>query len=187
MRATSLKRPPIRLLPFLPVREPLIGEMRSPPHSATVPTVPGSPTLHPGVDLVQDYGSEFRDRGGTGDSCGTDGRLWRHGRDRPWQRSEHPLRPPVRNPGRGRPGGEAGRSSAVSARPAVRLAPICTTRFGSTASRSIPSVSSRPARRCSRRRSSAERVRAPIVNTVRRQARRRFAGVSLRKRAGYVA
>ena len=50
-----------RLLPILPVRAPLIGEasISSPFGYRTDPFL-GRPELHPGVDLVQDYGSEIR-------------------------------------------------------------------------------------------------------------------------------
>jgi murein DD-endopeptidase MepM/ murein hydrolase activator NlpD len=50
-----------RLLPILPVRAPLIGEasVSSPFGYRTDPFL-GRPELHPGVDLVQDYGSEIR-------------------------------------------------------------------------------------------------------------------------------
>jgi murein DD-endopeptidase MepM/ murein hydrolase activator NlpD len=49
-----------RLLPILPVRAPLIGEssVSSPFGYRTDPFL-GRPELHPGVDLVQDYGSEI--------------------------------------------------------------------------------------------------------------------------------
>jgi murein DD-endopeptidase MepM/ murein hydrolase activator NlpD len=50
-----------RLLPILPVRAPLIGEasVSSPFGYRTDPFL-GRPELHPGVDLVQDYGSDIR-------------------------------------------------------------------------------------------------------------------------------
>ena len=50
-----------RLLPILPVRAPLIGDatVSSPFGYRTDPFL-GRPELHPGVDLVQDYGSEIR-------------------------------------------------------------------------------------------------------------------------------
>jgi murein DD-endopeptidase MepM/ murein hydrolase activator NlpD len=49
-----------RLLPILPVRAPLIGEaaVSSPFGYRTDPFL-GRPELHPGVDLVQEYGSEI--------------------------------------------------------------------------------------------------------------------------------
>ena len=49
-----------RLLPILPVRAPLIGDasVSSPFGYRTDPFL-GRPELHPGVDLVQDYGSEI--------------------------------------------------------------------------------------------------------------------------------
>jgi murein DD-endopeptidase MepM/ murein hydrolase activator NlpD len=49
-----------RLLPILPVRAPLIGEaaVSSPFGYRTDPFL-GRPELHPGVDLVQDFGSEI--------------------------------------------------------------------------------------------------------------------------------
>ena len=49
-----------RLMPILPVRAPLIGDavVSSPFGYRTDPFL-GKPELHPGVDLVQDYGSEI--------------------------------------------------------------------------------------------------------------------------------
>ena len=49
-----------RLMPVLPVRAPLIGEASvSSPFGYRVDPFLGRPELHPGVDLVQDYGSEI--------------------------------------------------------------------------------------------------------------------------------
>jgi len=50
-----------RLLPILPVRAPLIGDasVSSPFGYRTDPFL-GRPELHPGVDLVQEYGSDIR-------------------------------------------------------------------------------------------------------------------------------
>ena len=50
-----------RLMPFVPVRAPLAGEasLTSPFGYRTDPFL-GRPALHPGVDLVQAYGSEIR-------------------------------------------------------------------------------------------------------------------------------
>jgi murein DD-endopeptidase MepM/ murein hydrolase activator NlpD len=49
-----------RLLPILPVRAPLIGEAAvSSPFGYRIDPFLGKPELHPGVDLVQDYGSEI--------------------------------------------------------------------------------------------------------------------------------
>jgi murein DD-endopeptidase MepM/ murein hydrolase activator NlpD len=49
-----------RLLPILPVRAPLIGEASvSSPFGYRIDPFLGKPELHPGVDLVQDYGSEI--------------------------------------------------------------------------------------------------------------------------------
>ena len=49
-----------RLLPILPVRAPLIGEASvSSPFGYRIDPFLGRPELHPGVDLVQDYGSEI--------------------------------------------------------------------------------------------------------------------------------
>lgn len=49
-----------RLLPVLPVRTPLIGEAEiSSPFGYRPDPFLGRPALHPGVDLVQDYGAEI--------------------------------------------------------------------------------------------------------------------------------
>jgi len=51
----------VRLMPALPVRAPLIGEaMVSSPFGYRIDPFLGKPELHPGIDLVQDYGSEVR-------------------------------------------------------------------------------------------------------------------------------
>ena len=51
----------VRLMPVLPVRAPLIGEaMVSSPFGYRIDPFLGKPALHPGIDLVQDYGSEVR-------------------------------------------------------------------------------------------------------------------------------
>ena len=49
-----------RLMPILPVRSPLIGEAEvSSPFGYRRDPFLGRPALHPGVDLVQDYGAEI--------------------------------------------------------------------------------------------------------------------------------
>jgi murein DD-endopeptidase MepM/ murein hydrolase activator NlpD len=49
-----------RLMPFLPVRAPLIGEAEvSSPFGYRPDPFLGRPALHPGVDLVQEYGAEI--------------------------------------------------------------------------------------------------------------------------------
>jgi murein DD-endopeptidase MepM/ murein hydrolase activator NlpD len=49
-----------RLMPILPVRSPLIGEAEvSSPFGYRPDPFLGRPALHPGVDLVQDYGAEI--------------------------------------------------------------------------------------------------------------------------------
>ena len=49
-----------RLMPILPVREPLIGEASvSSPFGYRPIRSSAAPPLHPGVDLVQDYGAEI--------------------------------------------------------------------------------------------------------------------------------
>jgi murein DD-endopeptidase MepM/ murein hydrolase activator NlpD len=50
-----------RLMPFLPVRTPLVGEMGvSSPFGYRPDPFLGRPALHPGIDLVQSYGAEIR-------------------------------------------------------------------------------------------------------------------------------
>jgi len=50
-----------RLLPILPVRAPLVGEaLVSSPFGYRIDPFLGKPELHPGVDLVQDFGSAVR-------------------------------------------------------------------------------------------------------------------------------
>jgi murein DD-endopeptidase MepM/ murein hydrolase activator NlpD len=50
-----------RLMPFMPVRRPLFGEVGvSSPFGYRPDPFLGRPALHPGVDLVQPYGSEIR-------------------------------------------------------------------------------------------------------------------------------
>ena len=49
-----------RLMPILPVRQPLIGEAEvSSPFGYRADPFLGRPALHPGVDLVQEYGAEI--------------------------------------------------------------------------------------------------------------------------------
>jgi murein DD-endopeptidase MepM/ murein hydrolase activator NlpD len=49
-----------RLMPFLPVRAPLVGEAEvSSPFGYRPDPFLGRPALHPGVDLVQEYGAEI--------------------------------------------------------------------------------------------------------------------------------
>ncbi len=49
-----------RLLPIIPVRAPLIGEAEvTSPFGYRLDPFLGRPALHPGVDLVQDYGAEI--------------------------------------------------------------------------------------------------------------------------------
>ena len=116
-----------RLLPILPVRAPLIGETSvSSPFGYRIDPFLGKPMLHSGVDLVQDYGSEIHataggrvthagPMGGYGDMVEID-----HGNG-----LDDPLRPPVGNPGCGRPGGGGGRADRPSRldRPFDRPAP----------------------------------------------------------------
>ena len=55
------RRSAARLMPFMPVREPLLGEASvSSPFGYRPDPFLGRPALHPGVDLVQAYGSEIR-------------------------------------------------------------------------------------------------------------------------------
>jgi murein DD-endopeptidase MepM/ murein hydrolase activator NlpD len=50
-----------RLMPYMPVRAPLAGEAGvSSPFGYRPDPFLGRPALHPGVDLVQSYGSEIR-------------------------------------------------------------------------------------------------------------------------------
>ena len=52
------------LMPFVPLREPLSGEASvSSPFGYRIDPFLGRPELHPGVDLVQPYGSEIRATG----------------------------------------------------------------------------------------------------------------------------
>ena len=49
-----------RVLPFLPIREPLFGEVReTSPFGYRPDPFLGRPALHPGIDLVQSYGAEI--------------------------------------------------------------------------------------------------------------------------------
>jgi len=50
-----------RLIVYVPVREPLIGEMSvSSPFGYRADPFLGRPALHPGIDLVQNYGAEIK-------------------------------------------------------------------------------------------------------------------------------